>query len=93
MSDSCFIINYHRYYQKIDAPPHLKRCGLNGARFLDANKIFCRFCCTEIFLKEEISCAQSVDHILKDVVSSKTNVFECAQKSEIFDIGRHFDIK
>ncbi len=22
-------------YQKIDAPPHLKRCGLNGARFLD----------------------------------------------------------
>ena len=23
-------------YQKIDAPPHLKRCGLNGARFLDA---------------------------------------------------------
>ncbi len=22
--------------QKIDAPPHLKRCGLIGARFLDA---------------------------------------------------------
>ena len=36
--------------------------------------------------------AQSVDHILKNVVSSKTTVFECAQKSKIFDIGRHFDI-
>ena len=63
--------------QKIDAPPHLKRCGLNGARFLDARKFYLkRIFCTEIFLKEEISCAQSVDHILKDVV-----------------LGRHFDIK
>ena len=25
-------------YQKIDAPPHLKRCGLIGARFLDARR-------------------------------------------------------
>ena len=29
------------------------------------------------------------DHILKNVVSSKTKVFECARKSLIFDIGRH----
>ena len=28
----------------------------------------------------------------KNVVSSKTTVFECAQKSLIFDIGKHFDI-
>ncbi len=26
-------------YQKIDAPPHLKRCGLIGARFLDARSV------------------------------------------------------
>ena len=25
-------------HQKIDAPPHLKRCGLIGARFLDAQR-------------------------------------------------------
>ena len=25
--------------QKIDAPPHLKRCGLIGARFLDAQRV------------------------------------------------------
>ena len=25
--------------QKNDAPPHLKRCGLNGARFLDAREL------------------------------------------------------
>ena len=29
-------------YQKIDAPPHLKRCGLIGARFLDAQSAFIR---------------------------------------------------
>jgi len=28
-----------RRNQKIDAPPHLKRCGLNGARFLDAQSV------------------------------------------------------
>ena len=26
-------------YQKIDAPPHSKECGLNGARFLDAQSV------------------------------------------------------
>src|SRR3989344_2562795 len=46
--------------------------------------------CTEVCLLEQTSCAQSVDYILKNVVSSKTTVFECAQKSLIFDIGRHY---
>ena len=27
------------HYQKNDAPPHLKRCGLDGARFLDAREL------------------------------------------------------
>ncbi len=38
---------YFNKYQKNNAPPHTKVCGMNGACFLDA---------------------QSVDHILKDVV-------------------------
>ena len=30
---------YTLCYQKIDAPPHIKKCGLIGARFLDAQSV------------------------------------------------------
>jgi len=63
-------------HQKIDAPPHTKVCGLNGARFLDARNFFLkRNFCTEVCHCKQTSCARSADHILKDVV-----------------LGRHFDI-
>ena len=56
-------------YQKIDATPRLKRCGLIVARFLDARKFFQkRIFCTEICNFKQISCDPSVEHTLKGVV-------------------------
>ena len=46
--------------QKIDAPPHSKECGLNGARFLDANKFHHKgICCTANCNSQQFACAQS----------------------------------
>ena len=72
-------------------PSLTKVRSLNGALFFGCKQLL-RSCGTEICKPKQISCAQSADHILKDEVSSKTTVFECAQKSNIFDIGKHFDI-
>ena len=46
------------YCQKIDVPPHLENAVLEGARFLDARKIFYGFFCTENCKFKQFSCAQ-----------------------------------